>query len=285
MVDLFMPFIRPELREDVRLQILGIIHEPIYDEPEIGGIQQPRNEHSFAGYNTSGAALPLLPWSTRNSSKTWNTLARANLAERSPAAAPNGAMRKLISMSFRLVLGDDRGVAGPPFAVTGISNLPDGLCRAGPRPSQSPAKEGWRDGNAVRKESASPKPPSVAVVDRVGRGSRRLGARALCRPKPHTPMNTITTIAINAMIRGISSPFAVGLLAARLVYIRIRGRADRRVRRNRTALSLRHFRFDFLDRLISVLLLPSFRSPFPLPDLVSAASDAFFPIHSCAPRA
>lgn len=54
------------------------------------------------------------------------------------------------------------------------------------------------------------------------------------------------------------------------------GRADRRVRRNRTALSLRHFRFDFLDRLIPVLMVPSFRSPFPLPELVGAASDAFF---------
>lgn len=35
-VDLLMPFIQPEAREEVRLQILGIIHEHIYDESEIG---------------------------------------------------------------------------------------------------------------------------------------------------------------------------------------------------------------------------------------------------------
>ncbi|WP_027168558.1 hypothetical protein [Mesorhizobium sp. WSM3224] len=33
-VDLLMPFIQPEAREEVRLQILGIIHEHIYDETE-----------------------------------------------------------------------------------------------------------------------------------------------------------------------------------------------------------------------------------------------------------
>ncbi|WP_246673546.1 MULTISPECIES: hypothetical protein [unclassified Mesorhizobium] len=31
-VDLLMPFVRPEARETVKLQILGIIHEHIYDE-------------------------------------------------------------------------------------------------------------------------------------------------------------------------------------------------------------------------------------------------------------
>ncbi|AZO62097.1 hypothetical protein EOA75_29735 [Mesorhizobium sp. M1A.F.Ca.IN.022.07.1.1] len=35
-VDLLMPFIQPEAREAVRLQILGIIHEHILDETEIG---------------------------------------------------------------------------------------------------------------------------------------------------------------------------------------------------------------------------------------------------------
>ncbi|TIQ36180.1 MAG: hypothetical protein E5X48_10265 [Mesorhizobium sp.] len=35
-VDLLMPFIQPEAREEVRLQILGVIHEHLYDEPELG---------------------------------------------------------------------------------------------------------------------------------------------------------------------------------------------------------------------------------------------------------
>ncbi|MBZ9846899.1 hypothetical protein LB565_02720 [Mesorhizobium sp. CA14] len=35
-VDLLMPFIQPDAREDVRLQILGIVHEHMYDEPESG---------------------------------------------------------------------------------------------------------------------------------------------------------------------------------------------------------------------------------------------------------
>ncbi|MET3594531.1 hypothetical protein ABID26_003939 [Mesorhizobium shonense] len=34
-VDLLMPFIQPEAREEVRLEILGIIHEHMYDEVEI----------------------------------------------------------------------------------------------------------------------------------------------------------------------------------------------------------------------------------------------------------
>ena len=33
-VDLLMPFIQPDAREAVRLQILGIIHEHIFDETE-----------------------------------------------------------------------------------------------------------------------------------------------------------------------------------------------------------------------------------------------------------
>ncbi|PBC02775.1 hypothetical protein [Mesorhizobium sp. WSM3860] len=35
-VDLLMPFIQPDAREAVRLQILGIIHEHIVDDAEIG---------------------------------------------------------------------------------------------------------------------------------------------------------------------------------------------------------------------------------------------------------
>ncbi|WFP62161.1 hypothetical protein [Mesorhizobium sp. WSM4904] len=35
-VDLLMPFIQPDARESVRLQILGIILEHIFDEAEIG---------------------------------------------------------------------------------------------------------------------------------------------------------------------------------------------------------------------------------------------------------
>jgi len=35
-VDLLMPFIQPEAREAVKLQILGIIHEHIFDEIETG---------------------------------------------------------------------------------------------------------------------------------------------------------------------------------------------------------------------------------------------------------
>ncbi|RWC69625.1 MAG: hypothetical protein EOS71_27470 [Mesorhizobium sp.] len=87
-------------------------------------------------------------------------------------------MRKLISMSFRLFLGDDRGPAGPPKL------RPDAIHAA--RPSLPAAAFRFGQfahrnrcaltsvhvdlpgyGNAVRKESASPKPPSVAVVDRV----------------------------------------------------------------------------------------------------------------------
>jgi hypothetical protein len=35
-VDLLMPFIQPEAREAVKLQILGIIHEHMFDEIEAG---------------------------------------------------------------------------------------------------------------------------------------------------------------------------------------------------------------------------------------------------------
>ncbi|UCI09657.1 hypothetical protein [Mesorhizobium sp. B1-1-8] len=35
-VDLLMPFVQPQAREAVRLQILGIIHEHIFDETETG---------------------------------------------------------------------------------------------------------------------------------------------------------------------------------------------------------------------------------------------------------
>ncbi|CDX43405.1 conserved hypothetical protein [Mesorhizobium sp. SOD10] len=35
-VDLLMPFIQPEAREAVRLQVLGIVHEHIFDEVETG---------------------------------------------------------------------------------------------------------------------------------------------------------------------------------------------------------------------------------------------------------
>lgn len=62
MVDLCMPFIRPEASEDVRLQILGIIHEPIYDEPEIGR-HSAAEERAFlrrVQYVGSGIATPAL---------------------------------------------------------------------------------------------------------------------------------------------------------------------------------------------------------------------------------
>ncbi|CDX22559.1 conserved hypothetical protein [Mesorhizobium sp. ORS 3324] len=39
-VDLLMPFIQPEARETVRRQILGIIHEHIFEESEIGSDDQ-----------------------------------------------------------------------------------------------------------------------------------------------------------------------------------------------------------------------------------------------------
>ncbi|OHV87377.1 hypothetical protein [Mesorhizobium sp. ORS 3428] len=35
-VDLLMPFVEPEARETVRLQILGIIHEHIFEKPAAG---------------------------------------------------------------------------------------------------------------------------------------------------------------------------------------------------------------------------------------------------------